>query len=521
MVNCFKFGFDIGYRGSVNVKRRAPNLKFRIGNELILWNKVIKEVKEKRFAGPFKEIPYEFYIQSPIGLVLKDNGKDARLIFHLSYPRNGKSLNSETPPELCSVHYPDFAEAIRRCLNESSIFGHCVIAKSDMKSAFRNLGIKPQQWAFLSMMARSPIDGQWYFFLDKCLPFGASISCSHFQRFSNSVSHIVKVKSGGKIPINYLDDYFFADMLKTLCDAQVQLFLDVCKTINFPVSMEKTFWGTTALTFLGLLIDTVSRSVSIPLDKVYRVTILVEEVLESKKTTVKTLQRLCGFLNFLCRCIVPGRTFTRRLYSKFSSKMKPHYHISVTREMRSDLSLWKEFLSHPSAYCHPFIDYSTILQANDIDLYTDASGKLGCGGFFKNSWFQLAWIKDELLQFKPSIEYLELFAVTIAVTLWASKLANLRVCLFVDNKSMRDMINSMSSNCKNCMVLIRKIVMQRLIHNVRIFAKYVSTKDNYFADAILRFQHDRLHYLCKINGKDFDPYPVLVPDEFRVEILPY
>ena len=35
----------------------------------------MKEVKAKRFAGPFKNIPFENYIQSPIGLVPKSGNR--------------------------------------------------------------------------------------------------------------------------------------------------------------------------------------------------------------------------------------------------------------------------------------------------------------------------------------------------------------------------------------------------------------------------------------------------------------
>ena len=88
IVQGFREGFDIGYKGPEDVKLNSPNLKFQqVGNEVILWNKVMKEVKLNRFAGPYKSVPFENYIQSPIGLVPKDDGKDCRLIFHLSYPR--------------------------------------------------------------------------------------------------------------------------------------------------------------------------------------------------------------------------------------------------------------------------------------------------------------------------------------------------------------------------------------------------------------------------------------------------
>ena len=83
----FTRGFDIGYHGPLICKSTAKNIPLKVGNEIILWNKLIKEVKLGRVAGPFDEIPYENYIQSPIGLVPKDgldSGK-TQLIFHLSY----------------------------------------------------------------------------------------------------------------------------------------------------------------------------------------------------------------------------------------------------------------------------------------------------------------------------------------------------------------------------------------------------------------------------------------------------
>ena len=90
LVSGFSEGFDLGYEGPQQVKKVAPNLKFTIGNKTILWNKIMKEVKEKRYAGPFSEIPFEFYIQSPIGLVPKDGGKKTRLIFQPVLPKGGR-----------------------------------------------------------------------------------------------------------------------------------------------------------------------------------------------------------------------------------------------------------------------------------------------------------------------------------------------------------------------------------------------------------------------------------------------
>ena len=80
-------------------------------------------------------------MQSPVGMVPKGDGS-LRLIFHLSYSRSGKdSINDHTPPELCSVRYKDLDNAIKLCMKEGV---GTYLAKSDMKSAFRNLPINPQ-----------------------------------------------------------------------------------------------------------------------------------------------------------------------------------------------------------------------------------------------------------------------------------------------------------------------------------------------------------------------------------------
>ena len=197
------------------------------------------------------------------------------------------------------------------------------------------------------MMAVSLFDGKKYFFVDKCLPFGASISCSHFQRVSDGIAHIVAVKAGlKKVPVNYLDDFLFAALRKLYCDYQVRVFLSICDQICLPVCMEKTFWEAPVLMFLGLLIDTINQFVSIPVDKVEMARTLVRQTLNSKKVTVHQLQKLTGFLNFLCKCIVPGRTFTRRLYYNISSRMLPHYHLNVNSEMKEDLRIWEKFLNN-------------------------------------------------------------------------------------------------------------------------------------------------------------------------------
>ena len=491
LINSFRKGFEIGYEGDRKVKITAPNLSLKgIGTKTDLWNKVMKEVRLKRFAGPFKDIPFEFCIQSPIGLVPKDGGKDTRLIFHLSYPRLKNkiskpiSVNANTPEYKCTVKYPDFALAVQKCLEKGR---NCFAAKSDFKSAFRNLGMRKEDWCLLLMKAENPLDGRTYYFVDKCLPFGGSISCAHFQAVSDAIEHIFRYQTG-ESAVNYLDDFFFAETRATECNHLMQQFLDICKTINFPVSPEKTVNATREIIFLGIMINTSIQKVFIPIEKIEKAKILIRNLLQNKrKTTVGNIQRICRLLNFFSKCIIPARAFTRRLYSKTAGfNLKPNYHINIDAEMKLDLNVWLKFLESQHIYARPFIDFDnqTLIQT-EADFYTDSSGKIGCGGYCGKSWFSAVW-PDYILEKEPSIEFLELYAVTAGILLWLHRFKNERIFIFCDNMSVVHMINSASSSCKRCMVLIRIITLQGMINNVRVSAKHVPGALNVISDHLSR-----------------------------------
>ena len=121
--------------------------------------------------------------------------------------------------------------------------------------------------------------------------------------------------------------------------------------------MEKTFWGTKMLTFLGLLLDSRKQVICIPQDKLIKAINWVCYFLnkKNKKATVLEFQKLCGILNFLCRCIVPGRAFLRRLYIT-NGQLKPHHHVKITEENRLVLLVWKQFLTHPESFYRPFME---------------------------------------------------------------------------------------------------------------------------------------------------------------------
>ena len=253
IVSGFHYGFDLGYEGLVNRTCSSNNLPFHVDDGVILWNKLIKEVRLGCVVGPFAQIPFRHYVQSPIGLVPKDNGRQTRLIFHLSYDfKSGKSVNHFIPKEKCSVHYYDLDHAVKCCLMFMKKYGVNTtlwFSKSDGRSTFRVLPRLRSCWFLLTMKARDPRTGEWKFFIDKCLPFGARISCALFQMVSDALRHLLEFKVSPCLPDarhsinNYLDDFLFIALTLLVCNWLIQQFLDLCSEVGMPIAMEKTEWG--------------------------------------------------------------------------------------------------------------------------------------------------------------------------------------------------------------------------------------------------------------------------------------
>ena len=381
------------------------------------------------------------------------------------------------------------------------------------------------------MKAVNPDTGEISYFIDKCLPFGSSISCSHFQRFSNALAHIWKFLQKINSPsiyfpavVNYLDDFLFVERSEKICNQLLTGFLDMCKILSVPVAVDKTEWTSTRMVFLGILLDGEAKVLVIPVEKKNRTLNLLRNFRHKKKATVKQFQSLAGLLNFLNKAIFPGRAFTRRMYSKFvglvsdstNKVLKPHHHINLDGEFRSDCLVWEQFLTvQEKLVCRPFVDLTQCLQATKLNFFTDAAkhGALGFGAIFDQDWMFGQWGDEFIKNCDPSIEYLELFSLVIAVFAWSEKLRNSRVVVFCDNQTVMSVMNQTASSCKNCMVLVRMLTLCSLEYNMRIFAQWVRGTQNSLSDALSRMKFKRFWMLLEQERRDVNPNPTPLPVE--------
>ena len=192
------------------------------------------------------------------------------------------------------------------------------------------------------------------------------------------------------------------------------------------------------------------------------------------------------------------------MYAKFSGQkqsLKAHHHIRLDGEFKNDCKTWLSFLDQGKGETNiyrPMVDFSSDRATEILDFFSDASGSKKKGGFgcyYKREWCWGKWNNEFMVDCNPSIEYLELVALVMGVFIWSSKLSNRRVVIFCDNEAVVNMTNNNSSSCKNCMVLLRKLVLRSLSFNFRIFVKHVTTQNNGIADAISRQNWNRFKRL--------------------------
>lgn len=265
--------------------------------------------------------------------------------------------------------------------------------------------------------------------------------------------------------------------------------MNLCQVIGLPLSLEKTEGPAVIIVFLGMLINVLDRTVGIPEDKVNRALGELGHVLAAKKVTVGYMQKLTGLLNFFCRAIYPGRAFTRRLYSKFAHhNLQKYHHLRVDKELRKDCFVWKQFLTSLNGnFNRPFMDFSEELNAIELQFFTDASFK-ACAGYFDGRYYFQAWDRQVIVKSEANISLMELYAIAVAIHLWAKHLPNLRVIIFSDSESSVMMVNSASSKCPRCMHLIRHITLVSMRYNTRFFMRHVKGKFNTKADLLSRLK---------------------------------
>ena len=473
----FAFGFRIPYQGPC-ISRISRNHISAINNPLIVSRMIKEEIVAGRVLGPFTAPPCDPVICSPLALIPKHEAGSFCLIHDLSFPRS-QSVNAGIDKMDSQVVYDNIDNVISHIRR----FGNnALMAKTDISNAFRLLPIHKDD-RYLLCFTWPDENGSVQFFMDCALQMGLSAACQCFERFSSALQWIM-TSNFGAVMSHILDDFFFIGPANSnKCYNDLATFVSICADIGIPLKREKTVWPTTKLVIYGIEVDSVEMVSRLPEEKVSKINGMLKSFSKRKKVILRELQSLLGLLNFATGCVVPGRTFLRRLYDLTINVSNPTFFVTLNNEARADLAAWELFMS---GFNGKHVLLSDDWVASDVLLlYTDAAASKGFAAVLGNQWFMQAW-PAEFINFHINI--LELFPIVLAVELWGSCMANQRILFLSDNEATVYVVNRMSSRDPIMMKLVRRLVVATMKFNIHFRCKHVPGKTNDVADNLSRFR---------------------------------
>lgn len=480
LIQGFSEGFPIHFQGFEQTAF-ANNLISARQHPDVVKKYFKKEIDAGRIGGPFKLPPFKNFRVSPLGVVPKKTQGEFRLIQHLSYPY-GQSVNDGISVEDSHVTYARIDDAIALIKRSGR---NSFLAKTDIKSAFRIIPIRKEDYHLLGMFWQNQ------YFYDKCMPMGCASSCKTFERFSTSLEWIAKEKFRISLLLHLLDDFLIIAPSQQLCKLQLDCFLDLCDYLNVPMAPEKTCGPSQIISFAGIELDAVRFEGRLPEEKLIRCKDILSDFLKRKKATLRELQSLIGLLNFACSVILPGRAFLRRLIDLTCGVRHPTHRIRLTQAVKLDMSMWLNFLCDFNGAS--FFLHDTWNTSSSLQLYTDSAGSIGFGAVFGSMWCYGEWPK----KWKSfNIAFLEFYPILLSLLLWGNMMRNQRIVFFTDNEALVHVINKSSCKDQNLMVFVRALVLCCLKNNILFRAKHIAGVKNVLADSLSRLQITRFRELA-------------------------
>ena len=434
---------------------------------------------------------------SPFGVIPK-RGKPGRwrLIVNLSAPE-GHSVNDGIDRELSSVAYTSVDDVIRRVLELGE---GTLIAKADVKAAYRNIPVHPRDRWLLGMKWEGET------FVDGTLPFGLRSAPLLFTAVGDAIEWIA-TRRGAKWLRHYIDDFVAVGQKGTdQCERAMAVFKETCQRLGMPLDENKEEGPSEVLTFLGMEIDAVKMEVRLPQEKLTEMRALLKRWRGMKSCKRRDLESLVGSLNHACKAVRPGRAFKRRLQDLMTTVERDGRRVRLNVEARADIEWWHQFglrWNGTSLMTAVVTD-----EEPQEEIFSDASGNWGCGATWKGRWFQIQWSTLPGTS-EWSIMPKELLPIVVAAVVWGRQWKGLTIKARCDNMSVVAAIQSGACKEKWSMHLMRCLAFIEARVPMTVRAEHIRGSENVIADALSRDGLDRARSFMQVAEEE----PVAVPTE--------
>lgn len=445
--------------------------------------KVEQSIRAEIAAGNYEICDTKPRVISALGAIPKKDSEEIRLIHDLS--RGGvNALASVT-----SVAYPSVEDAV------AVLPVDAYIAKLDLRHAYRCVNIHPSchaltglQWLFAGSSVTT-------YLRDVRLPFGAAKSCHIFQRLTNAVVRMLRRR--GFTCVGYLDDFLLIAKTQAECWAAYNCLTELLQGLGFQLNWQKAVPPCQSLVFLGIEVNTKSRTLALPASKLREVKELLASWVHRKRAKKIEIQRLLGQLNWCAKVIRGGRSFLRRLIDLLPKVDNPHWFVRLSGGARADINWWCVGLDRFNGRARFPVDKPLPSFAYATDATTSAAA-----GFYANDWFYADWGVDHPEVVGKHITFLELYAVFLSVKRWGKLWAGRHIVVRSDNQAAVAAVNKATSKSADLMLIIRELFWLSVQGDFRLTAQYIPGADNIMADRLSRLSEPRcaLQALHLLNG---------------------
>ena len=409
-------------------------------------------------------------------------------------------MNDGINPAWCSLSYVSVDNLIEVIC---SLGRGALLAKVDVQSAYRLVPVFPEDCWLLGMHWSGEC------FVDAMLPFGLRSAPKIFNTVADALQWIIRAR-GVDFILHYLDDFVVVGEPGSLqCHQAFSTVKEVCAELGVPLAADKSMGPTMCLTFLGIELDTSLMQIRLPAAKLAKLIELVEWWLGRSAGTKKELQSLAGHLQHACRVVRPGRCFLRRLFELIAVARRQDRFIRLHKAFRADLQWWRTLLSHWNGCT---MMWAIHRASPDEMVFSDASGKWGCGAVWGNRWLQHRW---EARILECSIAVKELVPIVMAAAIWGREWCGRVVRFRCDNEAVVSVINSLYSSDPTIMHLLRCLFLFAALGAFWFDAFHVPGRMNRVADAISRGKTQLLEsFFLQVGAQD------LIAPELPVLLYP-
>lgn len=437
----------------------ATNLKMRALCEA----QIITELEN----GHYKIVDDKPLITSALGAIPKGlNSSKVRLIHDCSQP-TGQAVNDFARTN--HFKYQSIQDAVRM------ISPNCFLAKLDLQNAYRSVKIHPSNYQATGIKWRFHGSSKFTYMVDTRLPFGAARSPEIFNKLTQAVRVIMKMQGHNSIVV-YLDDFLVIDKTYEGCQRSLYALMKLVRELGFQINYSKLDGPSQEITFLGLVLNSVERTIRVPENKLHEIHCLLHKTLNAHKVTKQHIQQIVGKLNWITQCIYGGRFHMRRLIDRANTLRASGHRTRVTTDMKRDILWWLEFMKIFNGTM-PMID-----DRSAISVSIDAC-KTACGAFYQGDFIYMPWTQTTS---QLPINYLEVLSLEIAARRWSHIWSNQMVYVHCDNIAACAIINKGSSRHPIVMDSLRRVFWLSAVFNFRMRAVYYPGRFNTLADNVSR-----------------------------------